>query len=426
LYYATTAPATPPDLSRMTQVAMTQTSGTRTNGTYSAAVPNPVAQQPAGTVKTLYYVLVAKDDDDTTGTCDHTTTSQVYTMTVTSTGTADLPICSACSTDAQCGTGDECVRIGSSGAAYCLQACGAGCPTGYTCSTTPLPSVDGKLAPQCVPDSGSCTTSTTQCMDDSWEVNDSRTDASHNPVLTPDLYDLVSCPSTTTASRANDDWFKIVVPSDQRVDLQLAGDPVTDLDLHLYHSDGTLVSASTSLEANEEISACLPAATYYVKVNGFGTGRNEYLLSYDSHAESCSTTCVDDSHEDDDTFSQARPTTFPTFTSTGNMICPGDDDWYNVLLYTGEKLTVDLAFTQSTSTQDLDLHLYKDSLDLTPCDATNPATCTPEHGQSGSSNEHTTFVGPAGCDDGCTYDVVVRGYNKSSNTYGITIHIDQP
>ncbi|HEU4726501.1 MAG TPA: hypothetical protein VFT22_01370 [Kofleriaceae bacterium] len=421
-YFSTTPPADPPDLSKMTQLTMTTVSGDRTSGVYRASVANPVAAQPAGSKQTLYYVFAANDDDDATGSCDHATLSQVYTMTVTSTGPADLPLCVACTSDAQCGASDECVRIGSTGATFCLQACGAGCPAGYTCSTGPITSVDGKAAPQCVPDSGSCEMPATTCMDDPWEVNDSRSDASHNPVLTPDLYDLVSCPSATSATRANDDWFKIVVPSDQRVDLQIAGDPITDLDLHLYHSDGTLVTASTSFDPNEEISACLPAATYYVKVNGFGSGRNPYLLSYDSHAESCNTTCTDDASEADDTFSQARPA-FPGFTSTGNKICPNNDDWYKIRMFSGELLIVDLAFTQSTSSQDLDIHLYKDSLDLTPCDFEHPDTCSFDNGQSGTSNEHAEFVIPAGCAAGCDYFVVVRGYNHSSNSYAIGIDV---
>jgi hypothetical protein len=422
-YFSMTQPATPPDLSKMTQLTTSTVSGDRTSGVYRASVANPVSQMPAGTKQTLYYVFAANDDDDPTGSCDHATVSQVYSMTVTSTGAADLPICAACTGDAQCGGGDECVRIGSSGATFCLQACGAGCPSGYTCSTSPLASVDGKLAVQCVPDSGTCEMTSAACQDDTWEVNDSRSDASHNPVLTPDTYDLVSCPSTTSSTRANDDWFKIVVPSDQRIDLQLAGGPETDLDLHLYHSDGTLVTASTSFDPDEEITECLPAATYYVKVNGFGSARNEYLLSYESHDASCNVTCIDDAREDDDTFSQARPTSFPTFSSTANKICPDDDDWYKVPLFTGEKLTVDLAFTQSDDTQDLDLHLYRDSIDLTPCDVDHLSTCSTEHGQSGSSNEHTTFTAPAGCDAGCDYYVVVRGFDHSSNTYGIAIGI---
>jgi hypothetical protein len=313
--------------------------------------------------------------------------------------------------------------MGATGTTFCLQACGTGCPTGYTCSTTPVTSVDGKSAPQCVPDSGTCEMSTTTCADDSWEVNDSRSDASSNPALTPDSYSLVSCPSTTSTTRANDDWFKIVVPSDQRVDLKLAGGPQTDLDLHLYHSDGTTVTASTGLDASEDINICLPGATYYVKVNGYGSARNPYMLTYTSRAESCTVACQDDSHEGDDTAATARPTTQPDFASSGNMICPDNDDWYNVPLFTGDLLVVDLSFTQSTSTQDLDIHLYKGGVDLTPCDISDPLACSVDNGQGGQSNEHAEFLIGSGCDAGCTFDVVVRGYNHSSNSYAISIGI---
>ena len=422
-YYSTTNPGATPDLSTMTQVSMARTSGDATNGQYTATVPNPVASAADGTAVTLYYVIVADDDDDTMGSCDHTTQSQVYSMTVTAGGSTTAGLCQTCTADTQCGDGNECVYVGSMGASYCLQACGGGCATGYTCSSGSIWSVDGAQAPQCVPQSGSCEAPQGSCTDDSWEVNDSRSDASANPTLTPDTYDLISCPSTTSTTRNNDDWFKIVVAADSRVDLQLAGNGETDLDLHLYHSDGTVVTASTSHAADEEINTCLKAATYYVKVNGFGHARSEYLLSYDTKAESCTTTCTDDSHEDDDTYSQARATTYPSFTETGDMICPNDDDWYKVTLYSNETMTVDLTFTQTTSDQDLDLHLYKDSIDQWPCSPADASTCDVNHGQGAVSNEHATFTAPANCSAGCDYDVVVRGWNGSTNAYGITIGI---
>jgi hypothetical protein len=423
LYYATTPPATPPDLSRMTLATMTRVSGDRTSGVYEGSVVNPVAGLPADSRVTLYYVFVASDDDDATGSCDHSTISAPYRMTVTSTGTASQPACAACSSDAQCGDGNECVRMGVLGASYCLAACGVSCAAGYSCSSSPVTSVGGGRGFMCVPQSGSCEMPAGACADDDWEANDSRSDASHNPALPPDRHELVSCPSTTSTTRANDDWYRIVLASDQRVDLQLAGGPETDLDLHLYHADGTVVTASTSLDPDEEIDACLPAATYYVKVNGYGSARNAYVLSYETRDESCTTTCRDDGNEDDDSYSQARPTTYPGFSSTGNVICRADDDWYAVLLFTGDVLTVDLAFLQSNAQQDLDLHLYTDGVDLTPCEPASPATCTPEHGQGAVSNEHTTYTVPAGCEAGCDYFVVVRGYNGSSNSYGISIGV---
>jgi len=258
-------------------------------------------------------------------------------------------------------------------------------------------------------------------MDDSYDENDTRSVASLNPALAPDLYAMVSCPSTTSSYSADQDWYKISITADSRVDVQIAGDGATDLDLHVYDTDGAFVTSSTSLNPDEEINTCLQPGTYYVKVNGYGHARSEYLLSYTKTAESCNTTCTDDSHEDDDTYSQARFTSFP-YSSTGNQICPGDDDWYKVTLYSGDKLVIDLTFTQTSSTEDLDLHLYdSNGVDQWPCSPSNISGCTSAHGQSASSNEHAEFTAPSTCSAGCVYDVVVRGWNGSSNSYDITL-----
>ncbi len=424
LYYSQTNPGATPNLSAMTQLTMTKASGTLTSGSWTANIPNPVASATAGQTKTLYYVVVADDNDDLMGNCDHSTISPVYTMVVTAGGTSTAGLCSACTADSQCGTGNECVYMGSMGDSYCLQGCGAGCPTGYTCSASPIYSVDGAQAYQCVPQSGSCQMPTGACMDDTWEENDSRTAASANPTLAPDLHDLTSCPSTTTAGRADDDWYKIVLTADSRIDLEIAGDGATDLDLHLYRSDGTVITKSTAYDSDEAINTCLKAATYYVKVNGYGSARSDYLLLFDKTNEVCNTTCVDDAAEDDDTFSQARITSYPNHTSTAQKICTNDDDWYKVTLYDGEKITMDLTFTQASFAQDLDFHLYKDFTDLWPCSPTNLAGCSSARGQSATANEHAEYTVPAGtCTAGCDYYVVVRGWDGATNTYGITLAV---
>ena len=422
VYYSATDPGATADVTMMTQLSAHSVSGDNNNGTWTAAIPNPVASMPDGATATIYYVFVA-DDFDTTNNCDHTAQSPTYKMTVTAGGSQTAGLCQPCSADAQCGTGNECVAMGSFGASYCLSSCDAGCGSGYTCSNSGIFSVDGASANQCVPQSGSCEAPTGACQDDTWEANDSRSEASSNPTMSTGLYDLVSCPSTTSTTRANDDWYKIVTTGGSRVDLQLSGDGATDLDLHLYHSDGTVVTASTSSTPNEEINTCLTGATYYVKVNGYGHARSEYLLSYDSKPETCNTTCVDDSHEDDDTFSQARATTYPNYSSTGNMICPNDDDWFHVQLFANDTMTIDLTFTQTTEAQDLDLHLYQDSVDLWPCSPADPSMCSAAHGQGAVSNEHAVFTAPANCTAGCDYYVVVRGWDGASNSYGISIGV---
>ena len=429
-YYSLTPPSNPPNLGPggMTQLSTLKISGTSTDGVYAADVPNPVAGMPAGAQQTIYYVFVADDDDDQTGNCDHTTQSQVYSMKVTSTGSADLPICATCTSDSQCGTGDLCTYVGSMGDSYCLQACGSGCPTGYSCSAEDVYSVDFNHARQCVPSNGSCTMPTAACVDDANEDDDSQSQASANATangpMQPGTIDGVSCPKPVQpsyGSKADDDWRQLKITADTRVDLWLYGNGESDLDLQIYNSSGGLVSKSTTLTADENIVKCLKPATYYVKVNGFTNARSEYFLDYVATAETCDTTCTDDAREDDDTYSQARVVSSAPFSSTGNVTCPNDDDWYKVHLTAGKTLTMDLMFTQSSSTQDLDLHLYDIGgfTDLWPCSVTNSSTCTSAHGQGAVSNEHATFTAPTTGD----YFVVVRGYDGSTNTYGLSLGI---
>lgn len=276
-YYSATDPGASPDLSKMTQLSSTLASGDGMNGTYNATIPNPVASATDGTQATIYYVVGA-DDHDSTNNCDHVTTSQVYSMVITAGGSSTAGSCQACTADSQCGAGNECVYMGNMGDSYCLQACGSGCASGYSCSASPVYSVDGANANMCVPQSGSCTMPTGTCQNDSWEVNDTMSEASANGTMADGFYDLVSCPSTTSTTRMEDDWYKIVLTSQSTLDIYLSGDGAVDLDLHLYHADGTVVDASTGLTDQEELHECLPALTYYIKVNGYGYARDAYTL----------------------------------------------------------------------------------------------------------------------------------------------------
>ena len=425
-YYSLTNPGTMPNLGPggMTQLSTIKITGTPTNGQYAADVPNPVAGMPAGTVKTLWYVFVADDDDDETGNCDHTTQSQVYSMTVTSNGSANQGICTTCTSDSQCGAGDLCVRVGSMGESYCLQACGTGCPTNYACSASDVYSVNGAHARQCVPNNGSCAMPTAACVDDSNEDDDTQSQASANATadgpMRAGTIDGVSCPKPvqpTSGSKADDDWRQLKIEADTKVDLWLYGNGESDLDLQIYTSSGALVSKSTTLTADENIVKCLTPATYYVKVNGFTNARSEYLLDYIATAQTCNTTCTDDTREDDDTYSQARTASVFPYNSTGNVVCPNDDDWYKVSLTAGQKLTIDLTFTQDNAQEDLDVHLYQGFTDLWPCSVSDPSTCSIAHGQGAVSNEHAEFTATTAGD----YYVVIRGYDGATNSYGLAL-----
>ncbi len=422
-YYSLTPPANPPVLSDMIQLSTIRIDGTPQSAVYAADVPNPVAGMPAGTSQTIYYVFVADDDDDAMGNCDHSTVSQVYEMTVTAATAVNQPVCSTCSTDAQCGTGDFCVNVGGQGN-YCMQSCDGGCPTGYTCSASNVTSVDGAVGRQCIPNSGSCTAPAEMCMDDTNEEDDTRAQAMANGPSDLAFADYVSCPRTTPGAGApsDDDWFQFVITADTKADVWLYGDDGTDVDLHMYKADGAVLSQSTSLQPEENIVKCLTAGTYYLKVNEWKKKRSDYILDMVKVPQTCQTTCTDDAREDDDTYSQAR-SAFDGYVSTGNKICPNDVDRFKVTLAAGQRLTIDLTFTQTSVSGDIDVGLFRDGLggqDLWPCSIDNVDECSVNRGQSADSDEHAEFTATTAG----VYQVEVRGWGAATNDYDIAIAID--
>ncbi len=163
LYYSTTAPPTPPDLTMMQQAAMALSAGDMLSGTYQGTIPNPVASAAPGTQATIYYLIEARDDDDPTGACDHVTDAPptgTFSVDVTApSGGGTLMACAACSSDTQCAPTYDCVVIGTGGDTFCSRECTGSppCPTGYNCSTGTLTSVGGKVSRFCRPKTMTCT-----------------------------------------------------------------------------------------------------------------------------------------------------------------------------------------------------------------------------------------------------------------------------
>lgn len=427
-YYSTTPPATPPDLGAMTMTTMILLDGDNQNGTWGADVPNPVVDGAAGSSAAIHYVIVAQDNDDEMGDCDHMTQapeSGAYEMTVTNPGgSGGLALCETCTADVQCGdSGDNCVRMGTMGDAFCGSACDddADCPTDYYCSVTMLNSVDMVMARQCIPDDYTCTDPppSTTCSDDSYEPNDTRPGA--YPGLAPGIYDLTSCPDGSFAD--DEDWFQITLSGDAQVTVEIDGGSATDLDLAITNATGTVIVSSTSFASTEMVTSCLGAGTYYIRVYAYGTGENDYVLSYERTTMSCggSTSCVDDAEEPDDNYMSSRRVDYDVpHTSTTNAICADDDDWFRVYMFAGETLHVTLEFTQSSADEDLDLHLYQGTTDLTPCSPSMPGSCMDTNGQGSNSNENAQYA----ITSSGYYYVVVRGWDGAENLYDICIGLN--
>ncbi len=423
LYVSSTQPATPIDFGAFDVLEMTPQGGDLVDGTWVARVANPVAAAPQGSSAQLWYIVSAADNDDATGDCDHVTDAPAegaFAITVTNDGGAGgLGTCEPCSADVQCGGPDDlCVPIGPEHAGHCATDCDVDrdCDADFACE--PVESVDGAVAKQCVPVADMCEPDTPACEDDDREDNDSRVQAQGEAALPAGDYPgLVACED-------DDDWYRVVVDADTTIGALVDGGAATNLNLGLYDAGGAVIDQAAGAGSFEAVEACVPAGTYYVRVWSLGAGDNDYDLLLETAAGACAPSCEDDDLEPDDALGQATyAEVFPDgYLTIDRMLCSDDDDWYEISVFSGETIVVDLAFTQNAADEDLDLHLHDDAgVDLTPCTEQMPAECTVAQGQSADSDEHLEFSDvDAGCAP-CTYYVRVHGWDGSQNAYDLEI-----
>jgi hypothetical protein len=424
LYYATAQPASPVDITKLVGVTMKLKSGDMMSGTWTADVPNPAAAM--GSAK-LYYVIVAKDNDDPTGGCDHTTqapTTGTYSMKVTNPGTpGNLPLCTACQTDLQCGGADDnCVQVGTG--TYCGKACAGptDCPTNYACVAATT--VTGATSMQCKPKTNDCTMITPPaCVDDTAEPNDTIDQALAKPALdVATLYPEKSCPQTGGGG-TNPDFYRIVLAEDAEITVTLSGGTTSDLDLQLLDGTGNPLATSASNGSNESVMSCLVAGTYYIKVYASAAvtpAENSYTVSYSGANKSCTAaTCMPDALEPNDQIdTEVTLDASSTYEQLGLTICGFDVDWFHLKVLKDQTLYVSITFQQTPGDkhEDLDLDIWEGNTDLTPCDATIP--CSAATGQSSDSNEYYTHTATADAD----YYIAVYGYYSDVNmTYDLCI-----
>jgi hypothetical protein len=422
--YSATDPGPIPDLSAMTQVTMEKVSGDMANGKWTAKIPNPVAEKPAGSSAKVYYLMVANDNDDAEGPCDHQTRSPAggaHGITVTNAPTTGLGECESCSSDTQCGGDkDNCIYVAGDKVCglYCFDD--FDCPLSHKCSASPLNSVGGKKEKQCVPTSGKCGGSTAVCTDDTHEDNDNLTQVKTKSGLAAGSYQLKSCPGPVFD---DEDWYPIDITAESTVTATLTGGSSSNLDLMLKDSAGKVIVSSAKPTSQETLTSCLTPGRYYFHVWAWEKAENSYTLTW-SKKSGCTAQCVDDSSDtggkNDDNKSQARDADVGggPYKSAAQQICSMDDDWFKVFMVKDETVKATLKFTQSKASEDLDLYLYDPAgVQLTKCTEADPWECDSSNGQSSTSNENLSYKIPTTGD----YYVVVHGWEGAQNKYDICI-----
>ncbi|MGC6417617.1 MAG: pre-peptidase C-terminal domain-containing protein [Bradymonadia bacterium] len=289
------------------------------------------------------------------------------------------------------------------------RACGStsnGCDDGFSCSLNSALSVSGQASHVCMPATGDCGGG---CVDDSFEENDSI-----NSVLSPipqgqTLTELKLCGD---GQSVDPDYFGVFLERGHQLTATARFvHALGDVDMSLLNSDGRLVATSVSSTDDEAIIQCLEPGFYYLHFWSIDRAiNNSYDVDVSLSDEGC---CRDDPAEEDDGPNSATNAVHAQ-SFANRRICPGNQDWYRIVLQPGERLVVDVLFDHFANEDDLDVYVYDrdGQTNLTPC-------CNITNGQSATSDEHLEYaVSEAG-----TYYVVVGGYRDAQNDYAISFEV---
>ncbi|MDW8363612.1 MAG: PPC domain-containing protein [Myxococcales bacterium] len=335
LYYSTVQPEDPdrPDPSAMQLVPFVES-----GDGYAASVP---LELPEGAEQRVWFVVEAVDNDDPEGTaCDQRAHSPLRSFTAVGAATGGAGECAACTSSLQCASG---LCAAAAGGARCLPACGAGtgCSMGSCGDRT---TVEGSVRTGCGPVAVVCGGGgSTGCVEDGNEPNDTLTAAR---VLT----------GTSTSGQicsGNDDYYRVSVEADSRVEVRLSGfrHAEGDLDLQLLSASGTILASSAGVTDTETAGLCMAErGELYVRVYGYRGAQNRYDLSVNRMPGAC---CADDAGEDDDARTAARRISGGSFEG---IVCPMDDDFLRFVVTAPATVTVTIVFDAAMG--DLDLELY--------------------------------------------------------------------
>ncbi len=321
---------------------------------WSAQIPN--LDLKSGESETVYYQIIAVDNDDHTGTaCDHSTESQIFHFTAKGGSASGVTYgaCEPCNSNAQCGgPNDYCVSL--RGGSYCAYACNnGGCLNGDQCIEAE--SISGVTSFQCLPIGLDCVE---HCVMDDFELNGrNNTEITASNISSGFYSDLSICGSDI-------DFYKVPVESGQSISVRIdfvnsRGD--LDLAMALPGDGGQYRYQSLSGENNfEQVQErCIAASGMaYIAVQGCDSSENTYSMSVNVDSGSCSDACTNDAYEEttgNNNKDLASLVLLP-FSETSLQICRGDEDFYAFYAEEGDYIGVIAQFENLNG--DLDIYLY--------------------------------------------------------------------
>lgn len=209
------------------------------------------------------------------------------------------------------------------------------------------------------------------------------------------------------------DFFTYTIPDGQNLRIDaLFTHAISDLDMYLRNSAGTVLDQGFSGSDNETVSYsnCTGAPEQlFIEIDNFGGACNEYDLVLSEVVG-----LTPDALEENDDCLTAVP--LPLGLTRGLNITEdsctglGDFDYYSIQLADGDTLAVDILFSDAVA--DLDLFAYDTALG---CDGGTQSPGTLDFGFSSSDNENIRVTNTTGA----ALDIVVRvdRFGSGENTY---------
>ncbi|MFH1811761.1 MAG: PPC domain-containing protein [Pseudomonadota bacterium] len=234
---------------------------------------------------------------------------------------------------------------------------------------------------------------TPTCQDDSFEENDT---LASSAVVGAGTYQAQLC-------AGDPDFFGVQLNAGDRLVADLAiTSPGQNLDVQVLSPAGVELGASTGTSASEhvEVTATL-AGRHGVRI--FGAAASD-ASAYDLTlaVTPATTTCQDDSFEDNDDSTQA--TSIAAGTLSGK-ICAGDEDWFALTLAAGDQIQANLTFVHAAG--DLNIELLRPDLSVLSA------------GSSTTDNELLTGTVATGG----TYMLRVLGMDNAENAYQLVVAV---
>lgn len=299
LYWTTDAVEFPdnPDLTTFQQLEFNEA-----GGQWRARVPSFGLAD--GEERTVRYVVLAYDNDDSEGTaCDHRTQTPTREfVAVAGDDSGALGACEACAGNEECGSG---LCANSGGGLACSLPCSS-CPGECNAATTG----SGASVEVC----GACggAASPSSCTEDSAEDNDDLASASPLPSI-----------AAATICANDDDFWRVTADGDQELTISVSfSNAEGDLDLRVRDAVGSILGSSASVENVESVTTCVAAGDFVVaQVLGFSGSEADYDIEVGRIDTACD--CTPDEFEPNESADAERIAPFGSFEGS---ICPGDED----------------------------------------------------------------------------------------------------